>query len=313
MIGKTLYFSEPAHISIKNGLLIARFPEESITDELKERLNKENEIIFALSEVAYIILDNPRITLTQKVFEACMEENVAIVTCDANHIPTGLCLTLHSNVIQAERYLIQINVSESLKNNLWAQIVSQKILNQGKVLCAWYPIHDFNFFQKLADSVKAGDKSNREGTAANHYWARIFPDVNNFVRRREGIPPNNLLNYGYAILRAITARAIVATGLLPTLGLHHSNRYNPYCLADDLMEPYRPYVDNLVCEITHRYKNYDVLTKPIKAHLLQLSYIDTHFSAETCPLMNGVQKTVHSLYKCFEGESRKLYLPHIEI
>lgn len=312
MIGKTLYFSQAVYLSIRNELLIAKFPEESITPEIKERVNLKNEISFALSEVAYIILDHPQITLTQKVFEGCMKENVAVITCNSSHIPTGLCLALYSNVLQSERYKEQIEISESLKNQLWAQIVKQKILNQGKVLCAWYPIFDFSYFEKIAKNVKSGDISNAEGKAAGFYWARLFPDVKDFVRRREGIPPNNILNYGYAILRAITARAIVATGLLPTLGLHHTNRYNPYCLADDIMEAYRPYVDNLVCEIVHKYGVLETLNKQIKAELLRISLIDVHFKEETCPLMNGVQKTVHSLYKCFTGEARKLYLPEIE-
>lgn len=313
MTGRTLYFSQPVYLSIRNELLIAKFPQEAITPELKERLNANNETTFTLSEVAYIILDNARITITQKVFEECMKENVAIITCDSTHIPTGLCLALYSNVLQSERYKEQIQISDSLKKQLWSQIVKQKILNQGKVLCAWYPVFDFSYFEKLAKAVKSGDRSNCEGLVSGYYWARLFPDIKGFVRRREGIAPNNLLNYGYAILRAITARAIVATGLLPTLGLHHTNRYNPYCLADDLMEPYRPYVDNLVCEIVHKYGATTELTKEIKAHLLKISFVDVHFSDETCPLMNGVQKTVHSLYKCFTGEARKLYLPEIQI
>lgn len=313
MIGKTLYFSQPVYLSIRNGLLIAKFQEENLTSELKSRLNAQNELSFALSEVAYIILDHAQITLTQKVFECCMQENVAIITCDSTHIPTGLCLALYSNVLQSERYREQIQVSKPTMNKLWAQIVKQKIINQGRVLCVWYPIYDFSYFEDSANSVKSGDSSNVEAKVANFYWSRLFPDVQGFVRRREGVPPNNLLNYGYAILRAITARAIVATGLLPTLGLHHTNRYNPYCLADDLMEPYRPYVDNIVCEIIHEKGISDTLDKETKARLLEISFIDVHFKTEVCPLMNGVQKTVYSLYRYFCGEAKKLYLPEIEL
>lgn len=313
MIGKTLYFSQPVYLSIRNGLLIAKFQEENLTSELKSRLNAQNELSFALSEVAYIILDHAQITLTQKVFECCMQENVAIITCDSTHILTGLCLALYSNVLQSERYREQIQVSKPTMNKLWAQIVKQKIINQGRVLCVWYPIYDFSYFEDSANSVKSGDSSNVEAKVANFYWSRLFPDVQGFVRRREGVPPNNLLNYGYAILRAITARAIVATGLLPTLGLHHTNRYNPYCLADDLMEPYRPYVDNIVCEIIHEKGISDTLDKETKARLLEISFIDVHFKTEVCPLMNGVQKTVYSLYRYFCGEAKKLYLPEIEL
>lgn len=312
MIGKTLYFSQPVHLSIRNGLLIVKFLEENLAPEIQERINLNKEISFALADVAYIILDHAQITLTQKVFECCMQENVAVITCDSSHIPTGLCLALYSNVLQSERYKEQIEVSEPLKKQLWTQIIRQKIVNQGKVLCAWYPAADFSYFENLVKNIKSGDSSNCEGRAAGYYWARLFPQVKNFIRAREGVPPNNMLNYGYAILRAITARAIVATGLLPTLGLHHTNRYNPYCLADDLMEAYRPYVDNLVCEITHKYGIPENLDKNIKAELLRVSFIDVHFEEETSPLMNGVQKTVHSLYRCFTGEAKKLYLPEIE-
>ncbi|MCS7029661.1 MAG: type II CRISPR-associated endonuclease Cas1 [Bacteroidia bacterium] len=313
MIGKTLYFSQAVYLSIRNELLVARFAEQDIPLEIQERLNSKNEITFSLSEVAYLVLDNPQITLTQAVFEHCMKENIAIVTCDSSHIPTGLCLALHSNVLQSERYREQIEASDALKKQLWAQIVKQKIINQGKVLCAWQPKYDIAYFQNLSRAVKNGDSSNCEAAAANFYWSRLFSQIPGFVRRREGIPPNNLLNYGYAILRAITARAIVATGLLPTLGLHHTNRYNPYCLADDMMEAYRPYVDHLVCQIINQFGIPEQLDKNIKARLLQIPYIDVHFRDEVSPLMNGVQKTIHSLYRCFVGEDRKLYLPEIEL
>jgi len=174
-----------------------------------------------------------------------------------------------------------------------------------------HPNHDTEYLLKLSKNVKSGDSDNREAVAASAYWSKLFPFVENFVRHREGDPPNNLLNYGYAILRATMARSIVEAGLMPTLGIHHHNRYNAYCLADDMMEAYRPFVDHLVFKILLKYGITQELTKDIKTELLSVNFIDCEINGETSPLQIATQKTARSLQKCFEGSQRRLLLPEI--
>ena len=160
-----------------------------------------------------------------------------------------------------------------------------------------------------ANNVRSGDPDNLEARAAAYYWKLLFSNIKGFTREREGIPPNNLLNYGYAILRAIVARGLVTSGLLPTLGIHHHNRYNAYCLADDIMEPYRPYVDELVFQLTNAHDIPIELTKELKASLLTIPTLEVVINGRRSPLMVAVGQTTASLYKCFCGESRKIVYP----
>lgn len=165
--------------------------------------------------------------------------------------------------------------------------------------------------QVWANNVRSGDPDNLEARAAAYYWKNIFPSVPLFTREREGVPPNNLLNYGYAILRAVIARALVGSGLLPTLGIHHHNKYNAYCLADDIMEPYRPYVDKMVIDIMHQEDSFDQLTKDIKFRLLGIPAIDVIIKGKRSPLMIAAQQTTASLYKCFSGEYKTILYPEV--
>ena len=165
---------------------------------------------------------------------------------------------------------------------------------------------------KWASEVKSGDSENMEARAAVYYWQNAFPMFENFTRSREGETPNNLLNYGYAILRAIVARALVSSGLLTTLGIHHRNKYNAFCLADDIMEPYRPYVDRLVMQICERYDDTVELTKELKAELLQIPVLDVMINNKRSPLMVAVSSTTASLQRCYAGEIRKIIYPTIQ-
>ena len=159
--------------------------------------------------------------------------------------------------------------------------------------------------------VKSGDSENHEAKAAAYYWKRVFPDFLEFRRERYGPPPNNLLNYGYAILRAMVARGLTASGLLPTLGIHHRNQYNAYCLADDIMEPYRPFVDKVVCQIIRGNGKFLEMTPNMKKALLEISSMDVIIDGQKSPLMNAVQRTTASLAKCFEGKGRKILYPEL--
>jgi CRISPR-associated protein Cas1 len=162
-----------------------------------------------------------------------------------------------------------------------------------------------------ANDVRSGDPDNLEARAAVYYWKSLFGHIPGFIRDREGTAPNNLLNYGYAILRAVVARSLVASGLLPTFGIHHHNRYNAYCLADDIMEPYRPYVDHLVYDITEQYGVDVELSKDIKAELLSIPTLDVVIGDKQSPLMVAASQTTASLYKCYNGELRKIAYPEI--
>lgn len=311
MIKRTLYFGNPSILSLRNKQLLLRFPELEKLPEVKNKTPNKGELTFPIEDLGMIILDHQQITITHALIAELVSNNVSIVTCDATHHPTGLLLALHSNTLQSERYKDQIEASEPLKKQLWAQIVKQKIINQANSLKKIHSNTNTGYLLKLSEDVKSGDSSNREAVAASVYWSNFFPNIENFIRHREGIPPNNLLNYGYAILRATMARCIVEAGLLPTLGIHHHNRYNAYCLADDLMEPYRPFVDIIVYDITLKHSNISDLTKDIKFEILNINYVDCKIDNATSPLQIACQKTARSLQKCFEGTARKLILPEI--
>lgn len=238
--------------------------------------------------------------------EALLENNCAVITCDKSHMPVGLMLPLYGNSTQNERFRDQLDASLPLKKQLWQQTISQKIANQAAIL-KHIGIECGNMMA-WSRSVKSGDTDNLEGRAAAYYWRNIFPEYPDFTRGREGPPPNALLNYGYAILRAVVARALVSSGMLPTLGIHHHNRYNAYCLADDIMEPYRPYVDELVLDMLKSGYN-DFLDKEAKARLLSVPALDVVIGGRRRPLMIAVTETTASLYKCFSGECRKISYP----
>ncbi|WP_315404733.1 type II CRISPR-associated endonuclease Cas1 [Hoylesella saccharolytica] len=310
MIKKTLCFSNPAYLSLRDAQLLIRLPEVEMNEMLIESFKKESERTIPIEDIGVVVLDNRRITVTSGVLEALLENNAAVITCDQRSMPVGLLLPLCGNTTQNERFRDQLDASVPLKKQLWQQTVRQKIQNQAYVL-AQVTGKEEKAMNVWADNVRSGDPDNIEARVAAYYWRYLFPDIPTFVRGREGEPPNNLLNYGYAILRAVIARALVGSGLLPTLGIHHHNRYNAYCLADDIMEPYRPYVDQLVIEIIRKVDNYALLTKEIKMELLGIPMLDVVIAGKRSPLMIAAQQTTASLYKCFSGELRRISYPEM--
>lgn len=296
MIKQTLYFGNPAYLSLKDRQLVIRLPD------------KNQSITRPIEDIGVVIVDNKQITLTSGLIEALLGNNCALITCDSSHLPVGLMLPLCGNTTQSERFRHQLSASLPLKKQLWQQTISQKIANQAQVLKVCFGVEVGNMLS-WSKNVKSGDSDNLEARAAAYYWRNMFDDEDVFIRDREGEPPNNLLNYGYAILRAIVARGLVSSGLLPTLGIHHHNRYNSYCLADDIMEPYRPYVDELVVNIRKEFDNTDFLDKEIKKRLLSIPTIEVRINNHRRPLMVAVSETTASLYKCFSGELRKIAYP----
>ena len=312
MIKRTLYFGNPAYLSLRNQQLVIKMPEVEKSTTICEVIKTESVRTIPVEDIGVMVLDNKQITLTQGLMEALLVNNTAIVCCDVRSMPAGLLLPLSGNTIQQERFTDQINTSLPLRKQLWQQTIKAKIENQAAVLRK-HTSAESKCMNVWASDVKSGDSDNLEGRAAAYYWKNLFvPYIDKFVRGREAAPPNNLLNYGYAILRALIARALVSSGLLPTLGIHHHNRYNAYCLADDIMEPYRPYVDELVLSIVKSGQDYEELTKDLKAQLLSIPTIDVQISGKRSPLMIAASTTTASLAKCFGGEIRKIIYPEME-
>lgn len=312
MIKKTLYFGNPAYLSLRMGQMVIKLPEVESNEQLPEVLKKQAEITKPIEDIGVVVLDNRRITITQGLLEALLENNCAVITCDNHSLPVGLMLPLYGNSTQNERFRYQLDASQPLRKQLWQQTIKAKIENQAAVLsaCSGMPIKNM---KRWADDVRSGDPDNVEGHAAAYYWRYFFNNITsleNFTRNREGMAPNNLLNYGYAILRAVVARALVTSGLLPTLGIHHHNRYNAYCLADDIMEPYRPYVDELIFAIVKEQGGENLqLTPTLKARLLSIPTLDVVIGGKRSPLMVAATQTTASLYKCFSGEMRRIAYP----
>jgi CRISPR-associated protein Cas1 len=297
LIKRTLYFGNPAQLRLR---------DNQLNGEIEVEGEKKN-ISIPVEDIGTLIIDHPQITFTSGLIQALQENNAAIITCDKRHMPQSLTLPLEGHGTQQERYKEQLEATEPLKKQLWAQTVSQKIKNQAGTLSNL--LKDSTYLIPLYKNVKSGDGDNCEATAAAYYWPRMFGHISGFVRHRHGPPPNNLLNYGYSILRGTIARSIVAAGLLPTLGIFHRNRYNAFCLADDLMEPYRPYVDELVFEMVNEFGAFDELTKEHKIILLKIPAMDLVIAGEKSPLMVATQRTAVSPVKCYDGTQRKLVFP----
>ena len=302
MIKRTLCIETPCHLKCSNERLVVSYAH---IKGLEDRADKNVPI----EDIGMLIIEHQQVTLTHYLLDKLCANNTAVITCDSTHHPSGMLLSLESHTLQSERFKAQIEATEPLKKQLWQQTVKAKIANQAAVLKKWKI--ENKLLNNLAASVKSGDADNHEAVAAAYYWQHLLPPAWQFFRRREGPPPNNLLNYGYAIIRAGMARALAGAGLLATLGIFHRNRYNAYCLADDIMEPYRPFVDLVVRGIVDQTSAVDTLTQNIKVQLLKIPTLDVQLGNDTSPLMVAMQRTATSLSKCYAGEQRKLLYPTI--
>ncbi len=296
MIKRTIYIGNPAYIKLYQNQMLIQDPG-----------TKEKRASIPVEDMALLLLDHHQITLTTQLITKLQGNNTAIITTDAHHLPFGLMLPLYGHSEYSERIKYQLQVSEPLKKQLWKQTVEQKITNQQAVLSLFdKPIEAMNLYK---NQVKSGDSTNMEGKAAQYYWKHLFDD---FTRERHGGAPNHMLNFGYAILRSIVARALVSSGLLPVFGIFHKNKYNPYCLADDIMEPYRPFVDKMVYNYSRQHSMPDELDRNLKAYLLQIATQDVLIKGKVRPLMVAVTTTTASLYNCFTGKNRLILYPEID-
>ncbi len=293
MIKRTLFFSNPLRLILQHNQLVV------------ETRDKCTMTTIPIEDIGFVFFDNMQISVSLPLIEALIANNAAVVFCDSKHYPQSMLMNLDGNNIHAEITRNQINASIPLKKKLWQQCVKAKILNQAAVLSS---IGKSNTeLVAFARDVKSGDSENREGAAARIYWKRIF--YQGFTRERFGKYPNNLLNYGYMVLRAAVARALVGSGLFPVLGIHHKNKYNAYCLADDIMEPYRPFVDKIVYDMWHNDDHKVDLDKEQKTELLRLLTEDVTLEKTRRPLMLALSQTTASLARCFAGDATKLKCP----
>lgn len=292
MIKRVLCFENPARLSLKLAQMVVELQDATRT--------------VPIEDIGVVILDHKQITITHALIDALLANNVAIVTSNDKHLPVGLMLPLDGNTLQSERFRAQIDASEPLKKQMWQQTVVAKILGQAHVLGLQHIEHN-NMF-KWAKDVRSGDTDNMEARAAAYYWRNMF-ERDTFIRDPQGLPPNNLLNYGYSVVRAMMARALVGAGLLPTFGIHHHSRYDAYCLADDIMEPYRPFVDQKVLEMWQDGGVTSDISSEQKRQLLSITTMDVNISGHRSPMMLAIQATAQSVQKCFSGEARKIIYP----
>lgn len=293
---RTILISNPAYLSLKNVQLQVKHEDELLGT-------------VPVEDIGALILEHPQITITHGTIRSLQENNAIIVSCDDKHMPHGMMLPLvgHTEQMQAQRR--QLEASVALKKNLWRQCVIAKIENQAKALEIIHEMKASRQLRGLARKVKSGDHTQVEGFAASVYWRHFFED---FERDQYGEPPNNYLNYGYIVLRSMVARAIVGAGLLPTLGIYHRNKYNPFCLADDIMEPFRPFVDLLVKQIIVDNQELEQnLQLSTRQALLGIATVDGHFGKVKRPLQVGMEITAASLRKCFDGSRKKIIFPKI--
>ena len=301
MIKRTLFFGNPAYLSTQNEQLVVNFPAE-----------EKAEVTIPIEDLGYIVLEDPQITITNGLLMKLVQNKTAVITCDKQHLPCSFLQPLVGHTEQTERIRHQLEASLPLKKNLWQQTVQVKIENQAAHLKGRSK-NDLKL-KRWAGEVKSGDGENHEAYAAAYYFQNIYSDlVPDFSRNQKGIAPNNLLNYGYAILRAVVARALVSSGMLPSVGIFHRNKYNAFCLADDIMEPYRIYVDAVVYEILETGANVEELSTTIKSQLLTIPALDVLIDDKWSPLMTAVSRTTNSLHDCFKGESRKILYPQFMV
>jgi len=296
MIKRTLFFGNPAYLSTKNEQLVVSFPED-----------EKQTATIPIEDLGYVVLEDPQITVTNGLLMKLVQNKTAVVTCDKQHLPCSFLQPLVGHSEQTERIKHQLNASVPLKKNLWQQTVQAKISNQAAHLR--FQGKNSLKLERWAGEVRSGDTMNHEAIAAAYYFQNLFEEVEGFSRNQKGVPPNNLLNYGYAILRAVAARALVSSGMLPSVGIYHKNKYNAFCLADDVMEPYRPFVDTLVYEMIRSGEDIEELSRNLKSVLLTIPAMDVEIDGKQSPLMVAMSRTTSSLYECFLGSSRKILYP----
>ncbi len=277
-------------------------------DNLRIRQDEEPEVMIPLADIAVAVVSHPQVTYTQAVLAGLAAAGGAFVACDERHLPVAMLLPIEAHYVQAERFVRQAQASVPTQKRLWKQIVRAKLRAQARVLNELYSMDAG--IPALISRVRSGDPANVEAQASRRYWPKLFNNPN-FRRRREGEDLNRHLNYGYAVLRAMVARAVCAVGLHPSLGLHHHNRYNAFCLADDLMEPFRPLVDGAVARMAREEGGLVPLDRETKQELIEALTGRHTIEGESRTLFDILGRTASSLAAVYLEGEREISLPEI--
>ncbi len=294
---RTIYITNPFNLSNRNRQLVIRSKDNG------------HETSIPIEDIGILIIESREVTLSSYLLSELASANVAVCVCDDTHHPIGLQLPLSGHNLHGERFRMQLSAGEPLLKQLWATIVKAKIRNQGGVL-DYYGLESAALKERLRQ-LRSGDPGNEEGQAARYYWQTLMAEVPGFYRDRNGPPPNGLFNFGYTIIRTAVARSLVGSGLLPVAGIHHHNRYNAYPLADDLMEPFRPWVDRSVVAIVRQSGPDAPLDKDVKTSLASILTQDAAFEKSTSPLLIAIQQSAAQLARCFETGKVELSFPSL--
>lgn len=300
MIKQTILLENPCYLSLRLNQMIISYPDNIFPEKTKH-----------IEDIGILICENQQITLTNGLIDALLSNKTIIVHCSKNnHMPVGYNIPIEGNTLLSDRLKHQINVTLPQKKQLWQQTIKSKIKNQRlhlesrKIPCAK--------MKKWETEVLSGDSRNIEARAAVFYWSNIFK-TKLFIRDPDGTGPNQLLNYGYSVLRAIAAKSLVGAGLFPTLGIFHKNKYNAFCLADDIMEPYRPFIDQQVCKIIDSGEDPNSFSRSTKIELLKIPVIDVVINKKKHPLQLAMTKTALSLFDCYSGKRKTIDYPIFQI
>ncbi|MFA7173568.1 MAG: type II CRISPR-associated endonuclease Cas1 [Kiritimatiellia bacterium] len=299
MLKRTLVFTNPCRLNLKEGQI--RYRSIGLADQIDRSI--------PLEDVGFVMLENQAITITSGLLQALERNDTAVVLCDSTHHPCAVMQSYSGNTTHSETLRYQIEATLPLKKRIWKEIVIKKIQNQARLL-EHYELQDATKLNAYAKTVKSDDSNNREGLAAKIYWQSLFGGIS-FRRERDGDMPNGFLNYGYAVLRAAASRALIGSGLHCAIGIHHRNRYNAFCLVDDFMEPYRPFVDRIVYDLVQSGENGEELTPELKEMLLSVLSVDVTFENRKRPLMVGLSESSAALARCIRGESVDLCFPSL--
>lgn len=287
MAWKGLHLSRPARLNTADGQIVVA--------------QDDGEARVPLEDVAFIVLDAPHATLTSTLLSACMEAGVVIISVDARHVPNGITLPFHSHHRQASVAATQVALGEPFKKRCWQRIAVAKIENQAAHLES--AGRDGGALRAMAKLVGSGDPDNVEARAARDYWRTLFTD---FKRDDPSDLRNKMMNYGYAVARAGVARALVAYGLLPAFGLHHASVSNAFNLADDILEPFRPFVDALAASRAESRDKADDLTLEDRRAMAGVLLANASVGAETVSLIVATEKAAESVIQAMEASSAAL-------
>jgi len=294
MLKRTLFFSTGGRLFVQDSLLWYESSDPAV-----------GKHSFAIEDIGFIVVETQQMLITSYALNMLAENNVAVTVCDSSHTPSAQLLPFSANSLSGAVAAAQLSASEALCGRLWKQTIQAKLKNQAE--CLKHLNLEYRKLAALGREVKNGDAANSEAVGARFYFRQLGIDED-FCRERFGLPPNNALNYGYAVLRAATARAIVGSGMLCIKGIHHCNQYNAFALADDIMEPYRPLIDEAVFA-DRDFFTVEELRREHKARLLQLLAADVVIGGNCRPLSNALSYTTASLSRCFLKEEKEILYP----